>query len=339
MPAKRLDGVSWYVDHAAKDRGEPGLVHSYLASLATALRHTGGDLDPVWLMGASAFAFRIFVNETLCPSAMSIFDWSLLPEAVEQCGRRCVYVTRLWDEDAMARERREAAHAAIVDGIGRGEAAVVWDLADAEWGLVVGHDEEGGVYETLTFEGQPSTLPFDRLGRNGIDILSVAIPSEANGRSREEVVRRSLEAAVAHAEGREWMDRPRYQDGLDAFDLWATLYDRWALIAEAGKSDRLSSELPRFAAYYASTHYSARCYAREYLRALAAEEERLAGAASAYSDVAAALRPVWEHSLELGEEPPRASELRSLAERIREARAAEKSGVAGLRALLSRPAH
>jgi hypothetical protein len=334
--ANHLDGIRWYVDPGAKDRNEPGLSHSYIASLATALNFTSGGLAPAWLMGASAFAFRIFVNETLCPSAMSIFDWSaILPEAVEQAGRRCIYVSRLWNEDAFEAERRQEAHRAILMAIDRGVPAVVWDVHDVEWGLIVGCDETRALYETLACDGKPTTLPFDRLGRNGIDILSVAIPGKPNGRPREEVVRRSLEAAVAHAEGREWMDRPKYQDGLAAFDLWATLYDRWALITKAGRSDRLSPELPRFVAYYADIHYSARCYAREYLRVIADGDEHLERAAAAYSDVAATLRPVWEHSQGLGDEPADAGNLEELARGIRKAKAAEQGGVAGLRRYLS----
>lgn len=328
----RLDGVTWYTDEAARARGEPGIAHSYLASLATTLQYLDDVVDPVWLMGASGFAFRIFVNETFCPSAMSVFDWSrLLPEAVEQAGRRCVHVSRLWDEDALEAERREEAHRAIVEGMASGRPAVTWDVHDAEWGLIVGFDEGRGEYETLTSAGETSTLPFDRLGRNGIDILSVAIPGEPNGRPREEVVRRSLEAAVAHAEGREWMDRPKYQDGLAAFDLWATLYDRWALITKAGKADRLSPDLPRFARYYAGTHYGARCYARDYVERVAEGAPRLEDAAAAYSIVAAALQLVWEHARALDGAASAPEGLEAVARSIREAKVAEEAAVEALR--------
>jgi hypothetical protein len=328
----RLEGISWYTDEDARERDEPGIAHSYLAGLATALRHLDGRLDPFRLMGASGFAFRIFVNETFCPSAMSVFDWSaLLPEAVEQAGHRCTYVSRLWEEGEVEEPRREEAHQAIVEGLEEGRPAVVWDVHEAEWGLIVGCDDRREEYATLTCAGRDSTLPFDRLGRNGIDILSVAIPGESNGRSRDEIVRRSLEAAVAHAEGREWMDRPKYQDGLAAFDLWATLYDRWVLIARAGKSDRLSPDLPRFARYYGAVHYGARCYARDYLSVLADGDADLKEAASAYSTVATALRPVWTHALTLGEEAPTPDDLAGLAQRIRDAKTAEAAGVEALR--------
>ncbi len=84
MEAMILENISWYADQHARDKGEPGIHHSFMKSLATALNYVSGDFDPVWLMGSSGFAFRIFVNEHLCPSAMSIFDFSaILPEAIE----------------------------------------------------------------------------------------------------------------------------------------------------------------------------------------------------------------------------------------------------------------
>lgn len=334
MPAKRLDDLTWYVDRTATEKGELGIRHSYTASLATALNYTTGELDPVRLMGTSAFAFRIFINEVMCPSAMSVFDWStILPEAIEQYGYGCVYLSRLWDEDDKEEERREAARTAIVEGIDRGAPAIVWDIAGHEWGLIVGYDENRQIYETLTYQGESSSLPFEKLGRNGIDILSVGIPSERNGRSREEVILRSLKAAIAHAEQREWVDRPQYQDGLPAYDLWALLYDRWALILAHGKGDRIPSDIPSHAAYYATHHYSARCYARDYLRSIANGSETLQRAAASYEAVASQLKPVWDHALTLSK--PDSKALSRMAENIRSAKAAEQEGISHVREYVS----
>jgi hypothetical protein len=288
-------------------------------------------------MGTSAFAFRIFINEVMCPSAMSVFDWStILPEAVEQYGHHCVYTSRLWDEGDKEEEKREAAHAVIIEGIDRGAPAVVWDIAGHEWGLIVGYDNNKQTYHTLTHQGESSSLPFEKLGRNGIDILSVAIPGQPNGRGREEVILRSLKAALTHAEQKEWMDRPTYQDGLPAFDLWALLYDRWALILAHGKGDRIPSDIPRHAAYYAAHYYSARCYARDYLHSIANGNETLRRAAASYEDVASLLQPVWDHARTLTK--PDSKALSRMAENIRSAKAAEQEGISHMRDYVTRAA-
>ena len=70
MKANTLDGIKCYVDEAAKERAEPGICHSFMASLATTMNYIDRDVDPAWLMGASGFAFRMFMNKSLCPSAM-----------------------------------------------------------------------------------------------------------------------------------------------------------------------------------------------------------------------------------------------------------------------------
>jgi hypothetical protein len=297
-----------------------------MASLASALNHVTGELDPVWLMGSSAFAFRIFINEVMCPSAMSIFNWSsILPEAVRQAGYDCVYVSRMWDETGEEEEKREQAHAAIVEGIDRGVPSVVWDIADCEWGLIIGYDQENRTYHTLTYNGTPSSLAYRKLGKNGIDILSVAIPEEQSRRSRDEVILNSLKAAVAHAEQKEWTDRPAYQDGLPAFDLWALLFQRWALLLEAGRGHKISADIPDHSRYYAGHHYSARCYARDYLKTIADGNGFLNSASSSYAEVALSLKPVWDHFSKKRKTDE--GILRSFSENVKDAKMAEEEGV------------
>jgi hypothetical protein len=334
VAARKLPDIKWFVDREADESGEPGIFHSYMASLATALNYVEGDLDPVWLVGSSAFAFRIWVNEVICPSAMSIFEWdAILPEAVEQMGYRCAYVSRLWHEESQKDERRKEAHTKITDAIDRGIPAVAWDVAYVEWGLIIGYDDDAKAYDTFTTRGELSTLRYDRLGQNGIDVLSVAIPDRPNGRERPEIIARSLAAAVAHAEQREWTERPRYQNGLAGFDLWALTFDRWAMIAGAGRCENLSPDVPKHAAYYAGHYYSARCYARDYLKAIADGNERLKEAVSAYERVASSLEPVWNALKD--EKEPDCKTLASLARSVRDAKTAEEQGLAAIKEYLA----
>jgi len=314
---------AWYCDTRAEGMGEPGLAHSFVGALATALTAPAvtavrGEVDPVELMGASGFAFRVFVNEVFCPSAMSMFSFrDILPEAVEQAGLTCRAVHRLRDEEEVEEERRGEAHAAIAEAAGRGVPAVVWDVAEAEWGVVTGLDEEAGNYFVLTPGNGPGILPFGKLGRNGIDILSVLIPGEPNGRTGETIRHRALAAAVAHADGEEWTDRPRYANGRAAFDLWAELLEKWALLAGAGKNADLAPQVPECAGYYARITGGARCYARDWLERIAGSDEHLKQAAATYARIADCLRPQWETFP--GELDPAPDLLGDLAGRVREA--------------------
>ncbi|MGD2218134.1 MAG: hypothetical protein PVJ64_15360, partial [Gemmatimonadales bacterium] len=116
-----------------------------------------------------------------------------------------------------------------------------------------------------------------------------------------------------------------YQNGLAGLDLWATMHDRWAILVGAGKGEKLPLDLMDWAAYYARHHYSARCYARDYLEAVAGESEPLRQAASSYAAVACHLRPVWEHACE--KRPPERAVLSSLADHIRDAKLSEARAI------------
>jgi len=315
MTARRLEGVTLYIDEEAGRRGEPGLWNSYVASLAGALKHMGEPVDPVWLMGAGGFAFRIIVNEVMCPSAMSVFDWTaILPEAVEQAGRSCSYVGRYWHEEEVEEERRLQAHREIYTAVDRGVPAIVWDVHVPEWGLLTGYDLDEEGYDTAGCDGKTGSMPFAELGRREIKILSVTVPGEPNGRGREEVIRRSLEAAVRHAKGKEWTERPKYVDGPGAYGLWAS-------IIEPGGDERTEY---RFGRYYAGSWCGARCYARDYLQRLAEEDTRLRDAAALYGRVAELLLPVWERFSR--EDKPEEAARVLLARRMREAGEVEREG-------------
>lgn len=335
MRSNKLEKLTWYKDSNAEARGEPGIYHSYMKSLVTAIYYIEGKLDPARLMGSSAFAFRIYVNEVMCPSAMSIFSFSsILPEAIEQAGYHANHIARFWNEADKESERRAQAHAAIIEGINRGVPAIVWDIAEAEWGLITGYDLEKQIYHTFAHNGKPTVLLFDKLGQNGINILSVAIPGEANQRNRNQIIFNALTAAVNHAEQKEWTDRPQYQDGLPAYDLWASLFEKGAMIIEAGKGNNISPDIWDFATYYAGHHYSARCYAREYLKSIADGNDLLINAASCYENISSSLKPVWDYFSR--KKPIEAKILRLLAEYIKRARVAEEAGIHFIKEYLDR---
>ncbi|MEN6480055.1 MAG: hypothetical protein ABFD20_10520 [Anaerolineales bacterium] len=318
MAAKSIPAVTWYTDQQALARGEPGIVFSFIAALATALQARGDPVEPVWLMGASGWAFRIIVEKGLCPSSTSVFDWrSILPESVRNAGWECIAVTRLWDEEAVRAERQAEARAAIVAGIDAGTPAIVWDLKLPEWGVITGYDDEAQVFYGLAGDGQPATMPYAELGEREVKILSVVVPGAPNGRPRAEAVRRALETAVRHAEGGEWGDRPEYQDGLAAFEQWAR-----ALTSPIGPTHEQ-------AIYHAAHWAGARCYARDFLRGQCAGCPTLQPAADAYAKVANGLLAVWRQTVSL--QHAGQSERALLAEQVREAGCYEREAIAAIK--------
>lgn len=285
MPTKQnIPSLRWYRDENAQSIEEPGIQHSFAGGLATVLNHIHPPLDAVWFMGISGFAFRIMVSKVMCPSAMSVFDWTrILPESVEQVGYKCRHIHRLWHEQQWEKERDEEARQAIREAVSSGIPAIVWDVAMCECGLITGCDDDEQIYDILACSGEPGTLPYSKLGHNQIPVLSVIIPGEPNNLDRLTAIRESLEIAVRHAEQQEWMDRPKYQDGLPAYDLWAKL-------VRNGETSEVSFD---FARYYAAHFYGFRCYARDYLKRVTEDFSDLEPAAEAYEEAARHLKNVF----------------------------------------------
>ncbi|HEX03895.1 MAG TPA: hypothetical protein ENH10_01900, partial [Bacteroidetes bacterium] len=323
---RRKLNLELYNDEAAIQRGEPGIVHSYMRGLATAMQAIGDKNGPAWWMGSSGFAFRIWASDTLCPSAMSMFEFNrILPQAIEQMGYTPIYTSRLWDEPKLELERRMTAHSQIIEAVERGVPAVVWDLSDAEWGVITGYDDGRDVYITLDNDGNVSTLPYERLGQNGVDILAVTIPGEPTNQDSEEVIRRSIEIAIGHASQEEWADRPDYQNGLFGYDLWALVYERWGLLIEAGRMKKSGIPIHEYSKYYAAHFYSARCYAREYLNMIKNHDPDLSNAATLYAQVADQLRLLWTEAPDTL--TPKRSLIDDFTQRLQNAKSLEMEAV------------
>lgn len=314
--------------------GEPKIIHSYLLCIANVFKYLTGKIDPVWLMGSSAFAFRIFFEETMCPSAMSMFNFSsILPEVIEQLGRKSIYLERLFNEKEIVEQRREEAHAIIVKELNRNIPAVVWDIYEAEWGIITGYDDEHQMYECFTNQGKKIRLPYINLGMNGIDILSVAIPGKRFEIDEKLVVINSLIAAVNHADGQECIDgRPRYQNGLAAYKLWINVFERWAWLIESGKSDKITVDILDRAKHYSEYHYFARSYAYKYLNMIAGTDVYLNNAYNAYLKVADNLEQLWKYFSSVS--TPRSDELLLLSGNLRSAMESEEEGIEYIRRYL-----
>lgn len=281
---RTLESVSLVVDHDAKACGELGYCHSFVICLATALDAAGYAIEPAWLMGATGFAFRIWVHDRLLPHNMNTFDWNrILPQAVARAGVIPIYFQRGIDRLDREAEFRERAHDAIRHSIDRGIPAIAWDLNDPPmWGLIVGYNDHLETYDTLAIMDYRMPLPYVALGQRDVQILSVMILGNEREVNEAETLRQTLETALLHAEGKEGRSFAEMASGLAAYDLWA----------ERMAPGALARHELQFAAYYAEMFYSFRYYAREYLRKHALGNAALERAVHAYGDVSKVLRGV-----------------------------------------------
>jgi len=228
-----------------------GYLFSFAKSLSAALfcsRYRSYAAD---IIASSGFAFRMWVDgQTLCPSAMSIWDFQMQKPWVENGGLRCGYVQRLWNEGAVEERRRmealEQIRAAVEDGV----APVVWDLGDAEWGVVTGYDDTAQTLFVRRTDNCPDTLSYEKLGKLEIPILSVLTVTGDAPKSDAQLVADTKRLAADHLWGNEWCGNAK---GLAAYD---------ALIAFVETS--LTVDIFRNLEYYLGTYGALKWYAWQF---------------------------------------------------------------------------
>lgn len=196
---KKLD-ISW---DGVADR--TGYLFSFAKSLSCAVKHSPWREHAEDIVATSGFAFRMWVSSDLCPSATSMWEFKKQPEWAANGGFACSYVERLWGEDAVEEERRETAIGIIRASIERGIPAVAWDIGVPEWGLIVGYDDAARTFATLCVAGA-GEMPYDRLGRREIPILSVLTVSERTDKPQEQILKDTMKLALSHLRGEEWCE-------------------------------------------------------------------------------------------------------------------------------------
>lgn len=253
-----------------------GYLFSFTKALGCAVKNSPYSEYAEDIVATSGFAFRMWVDgKELCPSAMSIWDFDLQKSGVLNGGLKCKYVSRLWGEDSVEEERRLEAVKIIKESIDNGIAAISWDIATCEWGLIIGYDDENSTFATLSVSGE-DTLTYEKLGKNEIPILSVITIIGKSDKSREQILKDTMKIAVSHANGNEWCENEK---GLSAYP---------ALIKFL-KKENFNSELSWNIEYYLGTYCSLRYYAYKYF-----EKEKKDELAKLYKDIYESLKAAFD---------------------------------------------
>lgn len=200
------------------------------------------------IIASSGFAFRMWVDgESLCPSAMSIWEFKKQKTWVENGGILCAYVERLWGEDSVEEERRIAAIELIRKSIDCGVAPVAWDISGCEWGIIIGYDDETQVLRTLKISGDEDSVPYENLGRLELPILSVLTVIGRQDKAEDRLVSDTKKLALSHLNGEEWCDNAK---GLAAYDALITFV-----------KNKLSTDTAWNLEYYLGTYAALKWYA------------------------------------------------------------------------------
>ena len=191
-----------------------GYMFSFAKALCCAVKNSPLSDMAEDIVASSGFAFRMWVSPDLCPSATSIWQFSLQKSCVESGGINCNYVERLWGQEDIEEERRLEAIELIRQSIDNGIPVISWDIGVCEWGLITGYDDEAGRLAVLPITGQESEMDYIQLGKRELPILNVLTIGGRAEKSREDILRDTMQMARNHLLGNEWCENA---DGLDAY--------------------------------------------------------------------------------------------------------------------------
>jgi len=204
-----------------------GYLFSLAKCIAASLRCSPFADKAQDIIAASGFAFRMWVDpQQLCPSAASIWAFKQQRSWVENGGLVCQYIERLWNEEAREESVRIAAIEMIKESIDNGIAPVAWDISGCEWGLIIGYDEANARLLTLKVNGCEDSIPYERLGKLEIPILSVLAVMGKTEKTDDQIMTDTMQLAASHLRGEEWCENA---SGLAAYDaIISFVRDRWS---------------------------------------------------------------------------------------------------------------
>lgn len=191
-----------------------GYLFSFAKSLSTAVKNSPCSEFSEDIIATSGFAFRMWVAADLCPSAMSIWEFRKQEPWVMNGGLTCKYVERLWNEDIIEESRRNDAIEIIKQSVDAGIPAISWDIGVPEWGLITGYDDESQMLSTLSVTGGTEKLPYEKLGKGEIPILSVLTITGKSEKNQDEIISGTIKLAASHLRGDEWCENAK---GLAAY--------------------------------------------------------------------------------------------------------------------------
>ena len=180
-----------------------GYMFSFAKALCCAVKNSPYNALAEEIIASSGFAFRMWISQTLCPSATSIWTYSTQKTGVENGGLSCSYIERLWGQDDIDEQRRRSAITAIQHSIDSGIAAISWDIGVCEWGLITGYDDQTQKFATLSVTGSTEELDYALLGKREIPILNVLTITGKTNRTQKEIFAGTLRIAKNHLLGKE----------------------------------------------------------------------------------------------------------------------------------------
>ncbi len=289
----------------------------------------------VEVMGYTAHAFRMIVDkEAVEVGSYSHFDWPF--HHTEQLQNLGFTVRTIGEPNHIppSPERLAEALDLIQTSLDNGIPALGWDLFIPEWGVIYGYDDENKVLRCRDVR-KDGDLPYEKLGRGEVTELYVLTITGSRAVEKRTMLKGALKLAVDHAYRRQRFDdeQATHRNGLAAYDAWIEAFanrtvDPFGNGVNAAKIWDAREFASRFLLELAQ-HWEGASPQDERLRALAGE------ASEQYAVVAERLGEMRDmFPFPHGGEPNSDAQAERATALLREAKAAETSGIARLERML-----
>ena len=307
---KKLAGLAWV------PRAE-----SHSGCLEACAKYLGLDVSPAWLVGGIGHAFLLVVDESLCPSGPSSWDFRTVPRMAPNVGLD-IELNIVWPEDGRFAEKQEQVWHTARSAMDAGCPCYGWHW---EFTVLNGYDDTG----YLLSGRMDVPRAWREFGADSAGFVEIFIVRPGKRCDDAAAVKSALTYGIEVAENRE------------GHREWGSLaqYENWARGLES--SNDIS---PEGAGYHAAIWAECRTFARDFLREAG---DRLGGARAAvceqaaerYATVSADLQEVarlfpakWEAAEdEMARNANDTERRRQAAARVRQAREAEVAGVEALK--------
>ncbi len=197
---------------------------SYIGSVYGILKHAKmWEGDVCDLAGYTGMAFQFIVNEELCPSSVTVYDWDGVHfMAMDRIGVYTDHVSG-WNTSSLntGTALMEDARRKIRESIDRGIGVLVWTPTQIlEFGIIKGYDEKERVFEVLDCANpNPDPLLYDNLGKSEVSMLYVQRFFSKIEPDKEKLVRDCLSFATDRWQWTHF--DPKYRSGARAYDAFA----------------------------------------------------------------------------------------------------------------------